>query len=233
MTWQTSEGDRYLIGEEADLLRDALAVMLDRIHQSLTDGPFVLGVDLFDTMQPTQQLAATSMIVKHLLLPTPTTPPLTAVHEATVYAAYRLVLQEIEDEVEFDGPSEFDADMDAGPERQWRLATWRAYRAGVRDDMDADWRGTAEDGSVPGDLASIPLDQWEEFIEDLADQVLWDRDFLIADVFLDANPDDTATMKNVMGIDIDHFATPSGDLAIREAEQVYQSARDLIRRKPH
>jgi len=87
--WATSQGDRTLSADEAQLVLMAVGYLHDMITAGVDFGePYQTGVVMFDTLQPTQQMAILHEVAHGLLDPETPVVELTAVREATVYAIY-------------------------------------------------------------------------------------------------------------------------------------------------
>lgn len=229
--WHTPEGDRRLTGAEAELVRQALAIMVDRLSDNLRygDGEDRLwdsGVTLFDELTATQQLIVIKQVVEHLLLETPDTLELTAVNEAAAYAIFATVAGEIE--VEIDMAKEPLPD-DFGAVSEWRTF-WRqrvldAYRETFPD----------AEGVAVGDEALLTLPpaesedvaEWTDLTEHLADRILWDRDFEMGDSFLDTDPAQAAMMKQVLGIESDYYTAIAEEARAEDAAALLASVRQI------
>ncbi|NND97233.1 MAG: hypothetical protein HKN47_07885 [Pirellulaceae bacterium] len=232
MTWQTSEGDRTLAGNEATVVRETLAYMIDLISDNIThsDEPplWDFGVALFDEATPTQQLMIAKSVAEHLLTKTDETLELTAVNEAAVYAIFRTLARLIEIEVDI----EIDRSDDDAWKCFWRrlaLAAHQEYRSDAAFDH---WDGPSENSWTPQSAESRNLEQWESVTESLADRILWDRDFEMAGSVLDVEPAQAALLKQVMGIETNYYCDVAPDLKDDEIAAVLRSVRQLTHSKP-
>lgn len=240
MTWETPDGPLVLRGPIAELVRQAAAGLLDAVKLEIEldiDSEDLLEsseVELFERLTPTQQIAMLHEVSRHLLHETDTPMELTAISEATVYAIYRFVFTQIEIEIDTEEMAMF---TDDDPENifYWRDLTLEAYRwrwpeddhhlEPIDDDPDADYY-------PPESMLSDNVAQWELIVEALADDVLWDRDFEMADAFLDAEPERAAAVKAEMGIDAEYFRSIPVDLPIGQMHAAFRSLEDLLRFKP-
>ncbi len=237
MTWQTVEGDRHLVGAESALVGQVIRLMAERIFQDVQrdqDRPqFVYGVELFDALSPPQQLALIKTLAEHLLLETDTTLELTSLNESAVYAIYRALVDEIEREIDEDASvrlseAEYPTDF-------WRSACLDAYNelfpneqrneVYAGDDRDSPW-------VCPRDSSSVNYFQWESLADMLADRVLCDRDFEMAELFLDTAPDRAAELKAMLGISDDYYSDAGLDSPQERWQASINTVRDLTRKKP-
>lgn len=76
------------------------------------------------------------------------------------------------------------------------------------------------------------LSEWSGVIESLADRILWDRDFEMAESFLDAAPAVASVQKSMLGIDQDYFAAAATDPGPAHVESTLDRIRQITHRKP-
>lgn len=232
MTWKTPDGDQYLNGAEADILRSTLGVMVDQILTNLDfpgDRLWTFDVQLFDELSSAQQLCLIQNVAEHLLTETHETPDLNAVNEAAVYAIYRALAIQIEIEVDTEKHGTAYCD---DPESIffWRqsalVAHAQAYPYATEVDSldDNDW-------CVPTATCK-DMSQWDFLVDSLADRILFDRDFELAGTFLDAEPAKAAALKQILGIKDDYYTDVSGDANPDQIEKMICSIRALSRQKP-
>lgn len=218
--WATSQGDRTLGADEAQLVLMSVGYLHDMITSGVDLGePYQTGVLMFDTLQPTQQMAILHEVAHGLLDDDTPLVELTAVREATVYAIYRELesLVQIELDLAAQGKPSFDC-------RE------RIVRACQRfDQQSSEWddglESTQSDDLDPPELKCEDVDQWNRIIELLADQVLWDRDFELEEAFADHDPEKVKAIKRYMGINEDYFAIAAPDASSQEYMQLH---RELI-----
>ncbi|MEO1523906.1 MAG: hypothetical protein AAFX06_00640 [Planctomycetota bacterium] len=222
MTWHTPFGDRYLIGDEADLVRRSLAIMLEELTSCRETGedPVLYGVTLFDELAWQQQLALLEQLAQHLFCETPDTIELTGVVDASVSAVYLNIAQQIEMEIELHGvsPDEYRC--------LWRQASLDAMH---------DWpeEETSEDESLLQLTAScIDFVRWHELVDLLADRVLWDRDFELVHEVIDAPPERAAAMRAALGIESSYYTAIAPDPPDQQVDQLFDSLESLTRAKP-
>jgi hypothetical protein len=234
MTWQTSEGDRWLTGAEATLVRETLALMIDQISDNIEDGDeerlWDFGVELFDELTGTQQLVIAKTVAEHLLVKTTRTLELTSINEATVYAVFRTLTAQIEIEVDTENDK-----SESDPWRcYWRRLTLNAFKECFPHDEADGFEGDDPEDPwmTPQSEASSNVPQWDSLTESLADRILWDRDFEMAGSFLDDDPAQAAVMKQMMGISADYYSDVAPDLKTDQVQAMLRDVRQLTHRKP-
>ena len=93
MTWHTPCGSRVTGGYEAEIVRDVLEVIADRLHEFISNGDIKsidedsnlqYGIEVFDSLQLTEQLALFTQIAQYLLTETPAVLDLNAINESAV-----------------------------------------------------------------------------------------------------------------------------------------------------
>ncbi|MFG0264245.1 MAG: hypothetical protein ACF8AM_03725 [Rhodopirellula sp. JB055] len=238
--WHTSQGDRTLEGAEAELMQrliesllEDLLLQFDEEWQPDADWSCDTGVELFDNLHSEQQIALLHDVAHHLLEPTPEGMTLSAIAEATVAALFAELHHHVE--------MELDLSLDVNNVHWRQLIRDAAIECLVRDDLlgidspsddviQADEELSTE-FRIP-DLHSLDSFAWSDLIESLADQILWDRDFEMASLFLDEDPRRSATRREVMGIDANYFVQIPPDPRPSEMPSLVSATQALIRRKP-
>lgn len=198
--WRTPRGERVLRGPEWALFREGLSSLWDRVEDSPDgeDDLFDLGVRAFDRLQRGQKLWLLAEAGRALRDEATPAPEPTACLEAAVAAVFRLVLQEIE--LEIDGGIETDDPL------FWRRLAKDAVEAADHGDEE-------EEGGGPSILAiSTDLDAWAGCVEHLANLILWDDgDFEMEDEFLDAPPERGRDLMRRLRIDEGYFTAVAPD----------------------
>ncbi len=218
--WATSQGDRTLSADEAQLVLVSVGYLHDMITSGVDLGEtYETGVVMFDTLQPTQQMAVLHEVAYGLLDEDTPLVELTAVREATVYAIYCELesLVQLELDLSAQGKSDFEC----------RARILRACQQ--INDQSSQWDDDLEanpqfDFDPPAQDCD-DVDQWKRVIEALADQVLWDRDFQLESAFADHDPQKVKAIKQYMGINDDYFAVAAPDASSQEYMQLH---RELI-----
>jgi hypothetical protein len=177
--YRTPQGERILLTGERRLFEDSLGMMAD--HLSVSDGDF--GVSAFDQLQLGQKLFALYRAGRALLQPDEPAPEITAFLEAAVAAVYQHVFDMVILEIE---------DPEFAPQPSWRQLVSEAARES--DGID----------QVPEET-SRDKEEWQLVVECLADDVVGDRDFELQ-AHLDADPDKSRDVKEMMGIPEDYYA---------------------------
>lgn len=229
MTWETSQGDRYLTGCEAIVVRRTLTMMVDRLTTNVSmkkDERWDFGVQLFDELTTSQQLLVLQLVVKHLLTVTNETLELNAVNEAAVYSIFTTMGDQIDNEVD----DERLGFVDEEDMFYWRSLTLAAFRECFADDEEhevCDEDDPEAEWMTPISEKSRNIEQWRSLIEDLADQILWDRDFEMAGMFMDSDPAMAAALKQAIGVENDYYSDAAPDLAPSEFQKVLNDVRQL------
>ncbi len=216
--WHTSAGDRTLEGAEAALIREAIGWVLDLESEAEEPaGSWSFGIPAFDQLAPQQKLALLCEVGEALLRPDILAPNLTALNEATVGVLYEGIRQCLEMEIDGDVPEEF-----GGPDmRYWRRLVVAAL---------------AEAGPTVIERTALPspdcpdLEKWGLLLETLEGQVLWDADWMDEDLFLDADPDTTAAIKQELDIADDYYTAIAPDPQEPEMAAIRARLRQLVGR---
>ncbi len=217
--WPTSSGMRTLRGSEAALVASAISVMIDAFHLRLRDDELdeqespppdsQTGIAVFDSLTLTQRIAVLQRAAKYLLTGADglTADRLSAIDDATVAAIYAEVRDQVAIEIDLCdivlGADRLDGNRERRsirkPPSHWRSLIFAALR---------------ESAIQIDDLTEINdsrLQPWEDAVEVLANEILWDRDFELADGFLDEQPDIARQRKRLLGISDQYFIQPAPD----------------------
>ena len=191
--WRTSFGERTLAGPEAALVREMVGYLFYEIDVVCreADMSYEGGISVFDRLEHEQQLSLLIEGGGALLTAQLPSPKLTAVREATVATVFEELLASIEIEIDV-------AESDGHEIVYWRSLTSRAYAAEVSEDE-------CDDELTPPVAQSSDLKQWRSVVHYLAYRILWDRDWEMADVFMDEPPAKARLLKQQMGIDDGYF----------------------------
>ena len=231
MTWHTPTGDRCLVGEEAEMVRDSLATMVQELAscRETEEPPWEYGITLFDELTWQQQLAVLDLLATNLLQETDETLELSGINEAAVAAVYQNIVQQIELEIELHpvSPVEFRC--------RWRQAALDAYRENEDDDVlrQEILSQDANRSSVFDiDAECLEVDRWRWLVELLADRVLWDRDFEMVNEMIDAPPERAAAMRAALGITPGYYTAIAPDPTDQQVDALFESLEHLTRAKP-
>ena len=203
--WATESGNRVLRGAERRLFVHALNLLVSLLEEfERTDNEVVTGVHLFDSLEIGQKLAMLDQVANALLRSNIPAPKLTAVREATVGAIYRFLPLLVEVETEEGG-------MNLRP----LIAAAAAER---------------EIGDIPA-KSSRSLGDWEEVIEQLSMEILWDTDWDLPPEVLDLSPARRRKFASAFDIDVDYFADVAPDPTPAELKAVTKRLKAIARGK--
>jgi hypothetical protein len=230
--WHTSRGDRTLRGEEALIVQGAIDIMIDALLVHIDDeygdaaAECESGIAVFDAFSASQRIGLLHDVATYLLTNTETTLPLSAPLEATVAAVFVEVRDQVAIEVEF-----YSGRLIEEVRPTWRQAVLAAYRAVVLFPNDED--GVAEfiGEDLPGESCE-EIHDWEYLVDGLADAILWDRDFEMADGFLDVDPGISNHRRRLLGISEDYFTSIAPDPRPDDVLHLVSRTRDIVRAKP-
>lgn len=237
--WGTSQGDRTLTGAEAALVRKSVGHLRDMITAGLDlDEPHRSEVDVFDRLQPTQQLSVLHEVAHGLLDPETSIMELTAVREGTVHAIYRELVSLVEIEIDLSKHREIEFDFHESEElNEAPFISTENLTHQIRSTIVSAWHELNQpssewspSGLIPEERPSrtVPetdstnLELWSSTIEFLANQVLWDRDFEMEPFFADLDPAKVADIKLYMGIQENYFSSPAPDANAADYQRLDQ-----------
>lgn len=204
--WWTSDGERILTGAEAALFREALGILVDYVQQDEEGTIWQFGVPPFDTLQHGQKLAVLAQVGSGLFREDELAPKLTAVLESTVAVIYGLVRDMVQLEID-------DPEM-AGCPPSWRQLVLDACREReIADELPV---SNCED-----------FGEWEILIECLESGVLWDADWEGGEMHLDADPETSRRLKELMRIDEDFYVDVPPDPSGKRLEEILSTLREL------
>ena len=230
--WHTSRGDRTLVGAEGLLVGHAIETMIDNLlmhyDEDIDDESAFQcesGIAAFDSLSTSQRLALLYDIARHLLTPTESALPLSATAEAAVAAIFVEIRDQVAIEIGLLRDGEPPEDQDA----VWRTLVLSAHRSVFGEACAPD----LDDGTIRRpSVDSRDMHAWEDIIEHLTDAVLWDRDFEMADSFLDVDPGVSQQRRRLLGIDDEYFTRVAPDPQPEELLNLVSRTRDIVRRKP-
>ncbi len=231
--WHTSMGERVLEGTEAHLLRETIASLVDWIAFSETQGDefcgldFVSGIGIFDALEGTQKLVLIDQAARFLLSPTEEVLPLNAISEAVVGVMFEHLRQQVRTEIDM---QRFGDDDDCPTaELSWRELI-RQTRLSLMESNDEDL--SASEDSGPPLTSSTDMSEWDLQIELLADRILWDRDYELADSLMDADPDSAQLHRSSLGISDDYFSAIAPDMREAQVDELLTGLRQFVNKKP-
>ncbi|KAG2449850.1 hypothetical protein HYH02_005373 [Chlamydomonas schloesseri] len=170
MTWKTSSGERVLLPKEANLFCSCIATAIDFADDG-ESGLLNYGDPLiqapFEQLGKNEKYAVLEDVTRALLLETPSCPKLTAINESAIYYVYRWLAEQFDD-------------VDSGEEVWGAQVIAALQESGAFEEMEGE-EGDEDGGYLPK-MGCLDRDRWENGCEALADRILWDRDFEMADL---------------------------------------------------
>ena len=230
--WHTSRGDRTLDGHEAVLVSKAIDVMvgalLVHIDEEFEDSApdCETGIAIYDMCTPSQRIGLLHEVAKYLLTSTDEPLALSALTDATVAAIFVEIRDQIAIEIEFAASHE-----DSG-QPQWREMVLAAHRSIYSSNCEEFYGGVYGSSVGEFDASSDDLRRWETRVDELVDSILWDRDFEMAEGFLDIDPGVSRQRRRLLGIDDEYFTSVAPDPRPEQAYQLASRTRDIVRTKP-
>jgi hypothetical protein len=213
--WRTSNGERVLQGAERDLFCAGIAVVWDLVEDSDEDGDLSeCGLEAFDCLQQSQKLALLALVGEALSNDAVQAPALTAHTEATVASVFQHIRESTAMEVETASA----ANATVGS------TFWRRLILAACQQVEAD-----EPDSLPS-MTSEEFDEWDLLLECLAGRILWDSDYEMGDVFLDADPAKTHADMRMLGIADDYYRAVAPDATDQDLPKVRDTLRAIIGR---
>ena len=243
--WHTSRGDRTLIGAEGLLVGNAIETLIDNLMMQFDadlddESAFQCesGIAVFDSLPTSQRLALLHDVARHLLTPTESALPLSATAEAAVAAVFVEIRDQVAIEIGFQEIGDevipyLDSAAVRPDDTSWRGLVLAAHRFIFGEHWPDDFDPLFDEEIIPR-LSSTSRDTkaWNTLIEHLTDAVLWDRDFEMADSFLDIDPRVSQHRRKLLGIEEDYFTRVAPDPRPDEVWNLVSRTRDIVRRKP-
>ena len=227
--WHSSKGDRTLHGCEAFLVAAAIETMIDALFVHIDDpsgteerpiAECQSGIDVFDQLSACQRIGLLHQLATHLLTPTMKPLKLSSMVEAGVAAVY----VEIQDQIaiEIDWCCESDGIGRYG----WRRMVCDAIEQANQDAIAIGEETFMIDPQV---YDCSDKEEWEIVVDLLANDVLWDRDFEMEDIFLDEAPEVSKKRRRELGIDHDYYTDVAPDPFPDEAVGLVCETREILR----
>jgi hypothetical protein len=210
MTWRTSRGKRVLLGTERELFLTAFGSLVDVIRAQIEGygDPAEFGIPVFDSLAPWSKLAVLADIGSALTQKTKDCPEHTAVSEGAIAAVYSQMHVLIEIEI----------DMESDTDDEERFI----FRKQVSSALEELCPRADRPGVTSGDVR-----EWFYALQSLSDRILWDQDYLTADVFMDLNPDDIQDARQWTGIDQEYVTAIAPDPSEPERLLLLKRLREL------
>ena len=182
MTWHAQDGDLVLLGDEANLFRDAILFLCDEISEATDDADsFYGGASVFDQMARTQQIASLALVTKYLFHETEDCLELSAWSEATLAS----ILAQI------------------------RMLLHLEVNEGDKDEIRCVISRLTEYEASSEDWDNLP--EWDAILEAYEDRFLWDNDFEDTEI-TDLPPDHADSVRQMMGISDEYYSAVPPDL---------------------
>ncbi len=237
--WHTSRGDRTLIGHEASLVSfaidtmiDALLVHLDEEDETSLAPECQSGIEVYDVLTASQRVGLLHDVAQFLLTDTEAVLPLSAASEAAVAAIFVEIRDQIAIEIDLYSENGIEGYSDTTLWRRLLLAAYQSLFQSGELDKDFDPEFEELDSEELPQMTSDDLAIWERLIERLTDAILWDRDFEMAESFLDVDPGISDRRRRLLGIENDYFTHIVPDPRPEQVMQLVWNTRDIIRSKP-
>ena len=228
--WHSSRGDRTLRGGEATLVAAAIDTMIDALmvyveveqagdleayDQAIPDCES--GIPAFDQLDACQRIGLLHQLANYLLTDTSRALKLSATAEAGVAAIFIEIRDQIAIEIDLQ------ASLTADDSFHWRRRVVEASH---------ELAESPENIEMIPSVAGQELSVWEDAVDMMASGILWDRDFEMAEGFLDADPSESQRRRNLLGIDPDYFTGVTPDPSPENVLAIVRETRDLVRSKP-
>ncbi len=229
--WHTSRGDRVIVGEESALICRAIDEMVSalvmRVHDDFEEvaGDCSSGITIYDSCTLTQRIGLLHQVAVALLTADQEPPRLNALTDATVAAIFVEVRDQVAIEIRL-GNQEDGSDPYA-----WRKMVQAAHLNCFDLRSDLDDADLDETDLIPSSDCE-ELSVWEGLINDLSELILWDRDFEMADSFLDLDPGVSQHRRRLLGIDDHYFCTVPSDPNPDSVFDLVCTTQQLVRSKP-
>ena len=237
--WHTSRGDRTLIGDEAALICRAIDEMVSAlvmyVHEDFEERATDCdsGIVIYDTCTPSQRIAMLHQVSAFLLRETEDALPLNALMDATVAAIFVEIRDQVAIEIDLGNKLDvlFSVKGDSAVTQRcsWREMVRTVHLRCFDQQYDLEYQGDQED--IP-DSQCEELFRWERLITDLSELSLWDRDFELAESFLDLDPGVSEHRRRLLGIDEHYFSAVPGEIDCRTVFSLAEQTRKLIRSIP-
>ena len=200
MVWRTDPSDRILEGPEAKVFAEALLSLLDEFD--LCDFEYDLGIKCFDTLTVGQKISVLSTIANGLFRKDVEPVELTAVLESGIGAVFKHLYHRVTYEID---------EPELG-------SKWRELLVAARKEMEAE--------DIP-DITCEDYKEWDIEVEELANAILWDRDYEDGDIYMDHPPEKTEWLKYMVMISDNYYTAIADDLTDAEAQVKIKELRKL------
>ena len=212
--WKTPSGDRRLQGLERRLFLTGAVGLEELLRVAIqTDDDVAVDVAPFDGLALDRRRWLLLQVTVALGGEGPA-PELNALSESAVMAVFAMVRINISAE---SGVQSLPEEVRA----RWR----RLVRDAWMDRCSDQTRRYDKDEGYRQAESSFNFQEWTDKIEDLADLILWDRDFELDQSVADRDPRRAADARHALGIDSGYFRSvpePPGEGECKELEQTFE-----------
>lgn len=230
-----------LLCETIDAFLDTVQLHASLIHGgtdssatgSIHDEWFETGVPTFDELGVCEQLAVLRSISLSLVTKRTLGRSQSSLRDAAIAVLIGCVRANVEMELDCDDSDSDDSDSDDPIDDDHQFVTWRqkirdAASVYVDDPLSVEFDRAFR--LLPA--SDTDLEKWSQLIDRLAERWLPDRDFELADLFLDADPDQAMVVKEQLGIHHNYFVDTVDEPAPEDFDDWLNETRQLVRRKP-
>lgn len=226
--WYSSKGNRTLHGCEAIMVAAAIETMIDALLVHIDDHdhedhPSIpeceSGILVYDQLTACQRIGLLHRLATYLLTETATPIKLSAMLDAGVAAMFVEIRDQIAIEIDLFG--------ELTPQEHYR---WRSMvRDAIHDSNQASIAMGEEDFIDAPPRNCREMAEWETVVDVLSNDILWDRDFEMADSFLDEDPGVSDHRRELLGIDRDYFTDVPPDPLPDAAFGLVCETREILR----
>jgi hypothetical protein len=211
--WKTPSGDRRLDGLERRLFLSGAVALEELLRVAIqTDDDVAVGVAPFDGLALDRRRWLLLQVTVALGGDGPA-PELSSLSESAVMAVFFMVRINVGAEAGIESPSETRA--------RWRQLVRDAWMERCSDQT----RRYDRDEGYRQAETSYNYQEWSDKIEDLADLILWDRDFELDETVADRDPRRAADARHALGIDSGYFRSvpePPCEGECKELEKAFE-----------
>ncbi|MEK7468981.1 MAG: hypothetical protein AAB074_16525 [Planctomycetota bacterium] len=212
--WKTPSGDRRLQGLERRLFLTGAVALEELLRVAIqTDDDVAVGVAPFDGLALDRRRWLLLQVAVALGGDGPA-PELNALSESAVMAVFFMVRINVGAEAGVESAS---SDVRA----RWRHLVRDAWMDRCSDQT----RRYDRDEGYRQAESSYNYQEWSDKLEDLADLILWDRDFELDESVADRDPRRAADARHALGIDSGYFRSvpePPGEGECKELEDMFE-----------
>lgn len=237
--WHTSRGDRTLTGAEAALVCRAIDEMVSalamHVHEDFEEraSDCGSGILIYDACTPSQRITMLHQVASFLLHETSHALPLNALIDATVAAIFVEIRDQVAIEIGLGNQVASTGDS-LTDDLVSNLPSWREMVLAVHlDCFDQRYESDEFDqDELVLDPECDELFSWEVLVTELSELILWDRDFEMAESFLDMDPSVSKHRRRLLGIDEHYFSAVPVDADADSIFALVEETRGFVRSKP-